>query len=106
MHCSEKQQQIMSDLYKSILQDIFILNPEKLNNDFPSPNALKNTFIIKEARESIRYEKQQYSQQNADVLEIMNRLDEEAENANNHKSSSHMSLEESDISKNYFNFSG
>lgn len=46
-HCSEKMQKIMIDNFKAILEKIYVVNPDRLPKEFPSPNDLKYHFLIK-----------------------------------------------------------
>lgn len=52
-HCNKKQQDMMADLFKKCLSDIFVLDPENPPRDYPSPEELKKTFIIKCSRPRI-----------------------------------------------------
>lgn len=53
MHCSPPQQKMMADMFKDILVDIFVLDPDNPLKEYPSPHDLKGKFIIKESRERI-----------------------------------------------------
>jgi phosphatidylinositol phospholipase C beta len=52
-HCNKKQQDVMADLFKKCLMDLYIINPENPPLNYPSPEELKNTFIIKCSRPRI-----------------------------------------------------
>ena len=47
MHCSLEQQDIMAKHFVNILENLYILNPKNLPEEYPSPDDLKNKFIIK-----------------------------------------------------------
>ena len=47
MHCGDDQQKIMAGYFKSILEDNWIPELDNSPQIFPSPNQLKNKFIIK-----------------------------------------------------------
>ena len=47
MHCSAKQQEVMTKYFKEILVNMYTLDPENPPKDYPSPEELKEKFIIK-----------------------------------------------------------
>jgi hypothetical protein len=47
MHCGEEQQKIMAHYFKTILVDFWTPEMDGIPDDYPSPNALKNKFIVK-----------------------------------------------------------
>lgn len=47
MHCSDEQQKIMANYFKTILIDYWTPEKDDVPNLFPTPNQLKNTFIVK-----------------------------------------------------------
>ena len=47
MHCGNEQQKIMSGYFKSILKNYWVPESDNIPQNFPSPNQLKNIFIIK-----------------------------------------------------------
>lgn len=53
MHCKPSQQQIMAKLYREILEDIYVIDENFPPEKYPSPEDLKNNFIIKEGRSRI-----------------------------------------------------
>lgn len=53
MHCSNKQQEVMTKYFKEILIDLYIVDPENPPIKYPSPEALKGKFIIKCGRTRI-----------------------------------------------------
>jgi phosphatidylinositol phospholipase C, delta len=52
-HCNKKQQDMMADLFYKCLSDLYVLDPENPPRDYPSPEELKKTFIIKCSRPRI-----------------------------------------------------
>ena len=47
MHCGNDQQKIMAGYFKSILVNFWVPESDDIPQKFPSPNHLKNKFIIK-----------------------------------------------------------
>lgn len=64
MHCSNKQQEVMTKYFKEILVDLYIVDPENPPNKYPSPEALKGKFIIKCGRTRIFKDKNQKYHEN------------------------------------------
>jgi phosphatidylinositol phospholipase C delta len=52
-HCNERQQEIMAESFKQYLQDIYVVDDVNVPSNYPSPNKLRNKFIIKCGRHSI-----------------------------------------------------
>jgi hypothetical protein len=71
MHCGAKMQLIMAQLFQEILQDIFVVNPEKPPDKYPSPADCKGMFIIKEGRPRILLKQIQRSNTIEDKTEEM-----------------------------------
>jgi hypothetical protein len=68
-HCNKKFQDIMGEMFLSILVDLFILDSENPPSNYPSPYELREKFIIKCGRPRI-YRKFNVDQTNNQSIEI------------------------------------